>query len=230
MIKHSDVANALFEGSFCASQEEAEVLAEIVLGDLVGEDANNLACCLVEHLAVTVKQANELVSRILRKETANCSSETQHDDPECSEEDVLDAEFDDGEMLLAEGECELCDRCIKLTRHHLIPRSTWPRLQKVLVNAALAKERGDIEKALGKLGPGLEDRLDILTPDKSCIRGLIQSTCDICRACHDTVHRLHPNIELALFYNSINKLLADEQISRFCKWASKQRPRGNQIA
>ena len=47
----------------------------------------------------------------------------------------FDDENDDGDMI-GEGECELCEREVKLTRHHLIPKSTWPRMKKKLWNAA----------------------------------------------------------------------------------------------
>lgn len=50
-----------------------------------------------------------------------------------------DIEGDDDESdgdYVGEGECQLCERAVKLTRHHLIPKTTWPRIKKRLWNAA----------------------------------------------------------------------------------------------
>ena len=53
-----------------------------------------------------------------------------------NDEDDDDADATaDGEYI-GEGECELCERHLKLTRHHLVPKSTWPRMKKRLWNAA----------------------------------------------------------------------------------------------
>ena len=56
-----------------------------------------------------------------------------HDDDDGGDGD--DGDDDDGDYI-GEGECELCERTVKLTRHHLVPKSTWPRMRKRLWNAA----------------------------------------------------------------------------------------------
>jgi len=48
------------------------------------------------------------------------------------EEVAKDAEDDDDEedeqtRIVGEGECELCEREMPLTKHHLIPREVWFR-------------------------------------------------------------------------------------------------------
>merc|ERR1739848_568214 len=109
-------------------------------------------------------------------------------------------------------------------------------MQAKLLQAATADEHGDRDRARLILGNGLEDLLGdecknrssaecqfVLSSDKSVVRAILQSTCDICRQCHSMVHRTHTNMELAMNYNTVEKLLQDEQISKFCKWASKQK-------
>lgn len=43
----------------------------------------------------------------------------------------------------------------------------------------------------------------------------------ICRMCHSYVHKRFSNIELASNYYTIELLLNDEKINKFCQWASK---------
>jgi len=47
----------------------------------------------------------------------------------------------------------------------------------------------------------------------------------ICRACHSAIHRMYDNKTLALELNTVDKLLAQEKVQRFCEWKSKQRVR-----
>eukprot|EP00535_Pseudo-nitzschia_heimii_P000089 CAMPEP_0197183112 /NCGR_PEP_ID=MMETSP1423-20130617/7476_1 /TAXON_ID=476441 /ORGANISM="Pseudo-nitzschia heimii, Strain UNC1101" /LENGTH=221 /DNA_ID=CAMNT_0042633659 /DNA_START=112 /DNA_END=774 /DNA_ORIENTATION=+ len=190
---------------------------------------------LIDNLGVEEIQAKTILLELKRSSGYTSSDEEKSDSNEEDNDSVGSLSFDDSDVddseYLQDGECELCDRYIKLTRHHLIPRSTWPRMQAKLLQAAKAEENGDREKALLILGDGLEDLLNdehrgrsnvecrfVLSSDKSVIRGILQNTCDICRQCHSTVHRTHTNMELALNYNTVEKLLKDEKISKFCKW------------
>lgn len=43
----------------------------------------------------------------------------------------------------------------------------------------------------------------------------------ICRMCHSYIHKAFSNIELASNYYTIELLLSDEKINKFCQWASK---------
>ena len=55
------------------------------------------------------------------------------------EEATSDDEADEQEdLVMREGECELCERFILITRHHLIPRSTWHRLEPKVRKAVSA--------------------------------------------------------------------------------------------
>ena len=139
-----------------------------------------------------------------------------------------DEDSDDGECI-GEGECELCERHITLTRHHLIPRSTWPRITPRLTNAVAALSRNDFHRASLILGPGLAHLTDPLTRvdasaiDKDTIKWLLQRTCNICRPCHSTIHKTHGNMALATSFSTIKLLLEDEKIYNFAKYASKQK-------
>lgn len=223
----------------CSTAEEAEVIAEIVLEvDNDDDTSDKWVQNLIDSLGIEDAQAKTIVKELKRSngEEDSNDSDGDHDSVEVSQrhEDSDEDEDSNGDYLL-DGECELCDRFIKLTRHHFIPKQTWPRMQAKLFQAAEANETGDREKALLILGHGLEDLLGdedgndgscrfVLSTDKTIVRAILHDTCDICRQCHSTVHNTHSNMELALNYNTIEKLLGDERISIFCKWASKQKP------
>jgi len=195
-----------------------------------------LVANLVDNLGIEEDQARNIILDLQRSySSANSDEESRDSEGSNVDDDAEDSlspddnDDDDGVEYLVDGECELCDRYIKLTKHHFIPKSTWPRMQTKLLHAAEANEKGDREKALLILGPGLDDILDdsrcrlMLSSDKAIIRAILHDTCDVCRQCHTTVHRTHTNMELALFFSTVEKLLNDEQISKFCKWASKQK-------
>jgi len=249
------LAEILVSQNVCSTPEEAEVMAEVVLeldddaeiddvGDAFFSMQEVLVNNLIDNLGIEEAEAKMIFLQLKRNEGHMSSddeesrnSEGENDDDESSALVVCDD--GDGESdgeYLDEGECELCDRFIKLTRHHLIPKSTWPRMQTKLLQAADAKESGDRERALLILGHGLEYLLgdendsrgcveckSALSTDKAVVRAILHHTCDICRQCHTTVHRTHTNMELALNYNSVDKLLEDDRIAKFCKWASKQK-------
>lgn len=233
----------------CSTIDEAEAIAEAIASDFdgVGSSAtlgnpNYIQEMLLENADIDRIQAEEIVAELRKRSrtTLVCGGDSSTDDIDNVHDDDeemnhtsdshstlvtsgdVDSDEDDG-AILDDGECELCDRYIRLTRHHLVPRSTWPRIQQRLLIAADWKEGGDEEKARTVLGHGLLDRLERLSSDKTTIRELLHETCDICRPCHTTIHKTHNNLDLALYYNTIAKLLEDEKISKFCKWASKQK-------
>ena len=252
MTIRSKLAEILVSLNECSSTEEADVIAEIVLETDTEDDSDDVDAVLsmqqtivenlIDNLDIEEEQAEKIFSE-LKRSSGLAGSDAEDSDDSDGDGDTMtptslndgnyEGEDSDGEYL-DDGECELCDRFIKLTRHHLIPKQTWPRMQTKLLQAAEADERGDRDKARLILGHGLEDLLSdddgqqsrsrfTLSSNKAVVRAILHDTCDICRQCHSTVHRTHTNMELALNYNSVEKLLEDEQISKFCKWASKQR-------
>ncbi|KXN68992.1 hypothetical protein CONCODRAFT_79537 [Conidiobolus coronatus NRRL 28638] len=90
------------------------------------------------------------------------------------------------------GSCELCEREMPLTFHHLIPRETHSHLAK----------KGTFTK------------------DDMRTRGT-----NICRPCHTHLHRTYDNLELAINYNTVEKLLESEKVCKFIEYISKQKIR-----
>ncbi|KAL3922905.1 MAG: hypothetical protein SGILL_001955 [Bacillariaceae sp.] len=240
------LSGILLEG-LCGDHEEAIVLSEILLEGDVDRDGDSpyspswlhddesLMAEIMDNLGVEAESARDLIDLLKERmgEADNGDGCESDDNDDCiGNKAASDSELEENKgyedqdsetEYLEDGECELCDRYIKLTKHHLIPKETWARIQTKLLHAAEAKRKGEVEKAAFLLGPGLENTLGALSSDKTAIRRILQHTCEICRQCHTAVHRTHSNMELALHYNSVDKLLEDETISKFCMWASKQR-------
>mmetsp|Transcript_136269 Transcript_136269/g.240285 ORF Transcript_136269/g.240285 Transcript_136269/m.240285 type:complete len:428 (+) Transcript_136269:37-1320(+) len=103
---------------------------------------------------------------------------------------------DDGQGL-KEGTCEMCERQMPLTFHHLIPKDTHPTYLKK------------------RLPRGIEGE-----PTRGFLNsyGLM-----ICRKCHNMVHLLASNSTLAIEYNTLQKLMAEPMIYRWVEHAKKQR-------
>ena len=55
--------------------------------------------------------------------------------------------------------CERCEREVKLTRHHLIPQSMWPRLKHRFLQASFHFVDGDMTKAKELLGMAIPHTL-----------------------------------------------------------------------
>lgn len=234
---HGKLAQILLEDGLCSDVEESLAIAEVILdvelepNDTSIDETSMCVKVLTDHhveilanieecVAIEGKQAEQLYSKFSNAFLTKAHVENQ-DDEETGHWDGVenDAEY------LQDGECELCDRYIKLTKHHLIPKETWSRIRTKFVRAAEEKAKGEVDKARSVLGPGLIDVLERLSQDKSIIRDILHETCNICRQCHSAVHRAHCNMDLALHYNSVDKLLEDGDIRKFCRWASKQQPR-----
>jgi len=129
---------------------------------------------------------------------------------------------------LEEGSCELCERELKLTRHHMIPKSTWPRIKPRFIHAAPYLSNGDAASAeeILKLGsiPSMILNSNVDFSVGSHVKLFLSHyTCSICSMCHSTVHGMFDNIELAEERNSVEKLLEHETLVKFCKWANKQK-------
>eukprot|EP00428_Durinskia_dybowskii_P072874 CAMPEP_0170407894 /NCGR_PEP_ID=MMETSP0117_2-20130122/28496_1 /TAXON_ID=400756 /ORGANISM="Durinskia baltica, Strain CSIRO CS-38" /LENGTH=190 /DNA_ID=CAMNT_0010665183 /DNA_START=47 /DNA_END=619 /DNA_ORIENTATION=+ len=94
----------------------------------------------------------------------------------------VDVELDD---YYDDGCCVLCERDLKLTRHHTIPREMHERVMK-------------------KFG----------TPKE-----VLNQTIPVCRMCHSAIHRFFTNKELAFEYNTLEKIVEDERVQKYAKWA-----------
>ena len=72
-----------------------------------------------------------------------------------------------------------------------------------------------------QLGPesekGVKSEIPILTQD------MLNETCNICRPCHNAVHRIYDNDTLAESFHTIELLLTSEEICKYVKFSSKQK-------
>ena len=245
--EYSSVADAIASSSSSASVKSAPDKTHPSK-----EDMEEAISTLVEYLDVQEHDAkiviNSVVTNVWGEEFADnlalIDSDTADDNDD--EEDASDnnplndeAENDDDADYVGEGECQLCERTIKLTRHHLIPKTTWPRIKKRLWNAATTIEayhsidderssekkqitKNKLEKMLGMSDIDIDEIPTSVTHDS--VRSYLSKVCLLCRQCHSAVHRIHTEMELATEFNTIDKLFCDEEILKFGKWASKQRP------
>lgn len=46
---------------------------------------------------------------------------------------------------------------------------------------------------------------------------------NLCKMCHSTIHKFFDNKTLGLYYNTQEKLLEDENFSKYVAWVKKQR-------
>lgn len=234
-ITAESLAKALLESKQCSSCQESAAIADAIIQETIGEECKVL---IQKHMLESLQDYFELSQEEARgillvalndsgdgdddSDSEGSSEEEAGQEPDCSDED--DDDEDDGE-LIGEGECELCERLVQLTKHHLIPKSTHARIETKLMHAATAIEDGNSERARRILGHGLEHAMPFLNDtSKSSIRRVLQQTCSICRPCHSAIHNTHDNMTLALNYNTVGQLLEDERIYKFCQWASKQKP------
>ena len=54
---------------------------------------------------------------------------------------------------------------------------------------------------------------------KKVPRAVLEATCDICRACHNAVHRAESNTTLAARFNTLELLREHEAVARWVKYA-----------
>jgi len=156
----------------------------------------------------------------------HCKESNDHDEEEGTEmkrdhSGISEIAVDGIEDGWCEDECELCERKMKLTRHHLIPKSSWKRVRKKIFAAG-----SNTFSECSKLGISciLPDEINVKTINLH----LNHRTCNVCRLCHSFIHKLHGEYDLAINYNTVDKLLADDDIVKHCMWASKQRVGGHQ--
>lgn len=233
------LSSSLLESKHCSTLEEAEAIADAILQDVMNKESiRNESNGMIHNVFLSILQdyldlTREEAGGILRFATDD-NDDTDSDDAESATlekvtnqnlQEVNALDDDDGEVI-GEGECELCERHVQLTKHHLIPKSTHTRVEPKLWNAATAITDGEPERAKRILGSGLEHAINQLQNGarKTSIRSILNQTCNICRPCHSAIHRTHDNMTLALHYNNIEQLLEDEHIYKFCQWASKQKP------
>jgi len=219
----------LFKSGACADYTEANIIAAQILEEsgisfdcsqtLTSNEINCVADVLHQYIGFESNEhALQSTKNILCLKDEN---ETDDIDTSDDENDVLfttDENEDDESEYLAEGECELCERDMRLTRHHLIPKTTHSKLKKRLLHAYLSPTS---EKSIELLSHFDNYPSDSIT-NKS-INLFLSKTCNVCRPCHSHLHKLHDEFDLALNYNTVDKLLEDEDMRKFCIWSNKQK-------
>lgn len=105
-----------------------------------------------------------------------------------------------------DGTCELCERDVRRTFHHLIPKETH---SKYLKKKTLPGNIKDIATNLG------------IEPSMSRVWLNTYGTM-ICGKCHSAVHNAASNDDLAENYNTVELLLEHPKILAFAKYNSKQ--------
>jgi hypothetical protein len=235
------IAHFLLSNGLSGSREEAECIGALVMEEIMtakndDERISVFEDYLRDYFSVSENEIRDLVVRhglpsVLNIPTTQDkvhtkgNTKTNAEQAEWREADfIATTETDDEEEIVGEGDCELCERTIQLTKHHLIPKSTWPRIFPQLFHAAKALQDNDLQKARSILGDGLgRFQNDLAHADRAAIRQILGRTCNVCRPCHSAIHNIHNNMTLATQYNTVDALIQDESIYKFCKWASRQR-------
>ena len=251
------ISDRLLGLGLCSNPDEAEAIAASVVphADIPPneDDLENVKSSLIEYFEeMSEVDAKKLVYTAALDAGADISApilnsrededEGGNDSDSNNQIDNIESEEDDDDgNFIGEGQCELCERCnIKLTRHHLTPKSTWPRMKKRLYNAAPIIEclhtlnetnGGEKEQQQNELQEKLKKTLGVanisdLLPTRithDTVRTYLSEVCLICRQCHSAVHRIHSEWELATEYNTIERLLESQEVLKFAKWANKQR-------
>jgi hypothetical protein len=234
------VARQLVEEGYCACHEEALAILETLHGNDDDRDGQPLLLSAADESttrlaryfgwtdAALVDEFRRSLARAVQSPN-NHNSVNNHDNVEVGESDdessksqekrVLDSsredddeEQDEEEECLGPGECVLCERYMKLTRHHLIPKATWTRLE--------SKSRlKNLEQSFAHLNIAIADN-DAAKTVRQTFRAQV---IDICRPCHSHIHKTYDHWTLATCYNTLDRLVYDPAIARFAKWASQQR-------
>lgn len=107
-----------------------------------------------------------------------------------------------------DGACELCERVVNRTFHHLVPKETHNRyLGRGSLPANLTHEDGV--------------RGAVCTRAWLNVHGI-----KVCRTCHSSIHSAERNAVLAEEFNTLARLLEHPKIYAFAKYNSSQPCRG----
>ena len=124
----------------------------------------------------------------------------------CDDELLKEEANGDKDVPDDDGTCELCERDVRRTFHHLIPKETHNRYLK--------------KKTLPENITAIANEIGI---DASMSRVWLNTYGTmICSSCHSAVHRAASNEELAEKYNTVELLLEHPQVYAFAKYNSKQ--------
>jgi len=242
------IKRALLHNGLCFSVEEAEITADEILYNVSidesfpciqsSDSATTIMEGLMDYFDLTVEDAENIVRAIFpfdQKNGLNLKDDSTSAHSYATEEEEKENKINESEEsgdesnYLNDGDCELCERYMKLTSHHLVPKSVWPKLKKrIFESKKNPKIRQETILFISSLKenkvPSNDNDLDYAWSRQSLHSFLSQYTCQVCRPCHSKIHSSHDNTALADHYNTVDKLLTDRNIYKFCKWANKQKP------
>lgn len=157
--------------------------------ELMTETLMNYFTCPKDQSSAMCWQLHEAI--VENMDSIRLSLDDWEDEPQSDESDDEALEVD----ITA---CQMCDRSMPLTFHHLFPKKIHKRLQE-------RTHKGHSEsKGIPK------DEL------RTC--GIM-----ICRPCHSSLHRAYDHEHLAKHLNSLETILADEKMQSWIIYAEKQK-------
>lgn len=240
-LMHKRLSESLLQNGLCSSGEEADIISDDIMvniqDEMNAESATLLQHNVMDYFDLTTQQANDIVRNVFPNMNGDLfvpENSLSEEEETKEEEEEMDSDNDenDEDEYITEGECELCERYMKTTLHHLVPKSTWPKLKKKVFkskhNSNIRIEALIFLASLKAVDPNEHVDTNNTTFEQEWTRSslhffLCHYTCRVCRPCHSVIHKTHDNVSLAEHYNTVVKLLADRDIYKFCKWASKQK-------
>lgn len=197
-VDENVLSRLLMQEGLCGSTQEAEAVLD-------GCPAGNLPMLLRDYFGAD--EATSLLSKLQSRVDQGEIEATAEEYDNFIGKTEPSSNDTDTEEFIGPGECALCERYMKLTRHHLIPKSTWNKVESRFHRDEEFSE--------------IREKFDLLDVPLKTFLG--HYTADVCRRCHAHIHSTFPNWDLAVSYNSLDKLLSDDRIYKYAAWASKQR-------
>jgi len=131
------------------------------------------------------------------------------------------------DMVVEEGECEVCRRSIFLTFHHLIPKQThnrWLRRRQLpegvkgyesgsrkRLPSSAVKSTSDTKKSTQNkksTDKNSKSKSSSCKEDNMCNRQFLNTYgIMVCRSCHAQIHHMASNMELAKCCNTLDRVL-----------------------
>ena len=196
---------------------------------LLTEDKEWHPAILLRIEEVALEQSEMMSDIIYHVEfTEYCKPQQCSRDKVVAMTDVAGDEEEDEDM--GEGVCELCQRNMKMSFHHLIPKETHKRYLKkkhlphnFKPNQIVRSAKGDKDEDHNATAV-VEGNKGRATLKVECTTYFLNAYgASLCRACHSYVHSIDTNAGLAAKWNTVALLESNEKIRSWVMYASKQK-------
>jgi len=172
-------------------------------------------------------------------------TETSFSDSKSTPDDREDSGSD-----LEDNECEICERVMPLTRHHLIPKTTHKkyidrpnhvlihfhstgRLSAALTRSVSAtlfvRHKPDYHQGDDKVHSKQVEQKESEGQDECTVmyskEFLNRYVMHICRPCHSAIHSFIDQETMAKDFHSLDLLLQNEKVKKFIPFIRKQQTR-----